>query len=133
MTERKPAEDLKEGFELLVRAAKNWGRGLTPEKVEASFEAGAREIVKAVSTVGKAVGTELEKMVEPSIPIPPGEPVPMPSSGAPPSKIRVDVSGNDAPAPSANANKEARPDGTKGDDRNEKSTLRSRPGAGSRA
>jgi hypothetical protein len=78
MTERKPSEDLKEGFGLLFRAAKTWGRGLTPEKIEATFETGAREVVKAVTTVGKAVSTELEKMVEPSTPVPPGEPIPQP-------------------------------------------------------
>lgn len=80
--DRKPSEDLKEGFGLLFRAAKNWGRGLTPEKIEAGFETGAREVVKAVTTVGKAVSTELEKMVEPSTPIPPGEPVPTPTQGS---------------------------------------------------
>lgn len=121
MTERKPSEDLKEGFGLLFRAAKTWGRGLTPEKIEATFETGAREVVKAVTTVGKAVSTELEKMVEPSTPVPPGEPVPAPpyasgaaeaaaqtaaGDGASPAsaptaggKMRVEIDGVSAPLP----------------------------------
>jgi hypothetical protein len=118
MTERKPSEDVKEGFGLLFRAAKNWGRGLTPEKIEATFETGAREVVKAVTTVGKAVSTELEKMVEPSTPVPPGEPVPAPPyASSPPgatseaqttatpapspegAKVRVEIDGVSAPVP----------------------------------
>jgi hypothetical protein len=61
MTERKPVDDLKEGFGLLFRAARGIAKEVTPEVAEQKVADGARELVRIVNDVGRAIGTELEK------------------------------------------------------------------------
>lgn len=61
MTERKPSDDLKEGLGLLFRAARGMAKDVTPEKAEKLMHDGGIELVRVLNTVGRAIGTELEK------------------------------------------------------------------------
>lgn len=87
MSERKPSDDLKEGLGLLFRAARGLAKEATPETAERAVSDGARELVRIVNDVGRAIGTELEKSFggAPKAPAPtseekPTEPVQAPAA-----------------------------------------------------
>jgi hypothetical protein len=88
MTERKPVDDLKEGLGLLFRAARGIAKDVTPEVAEQKVADGARELVRIVNDVGRAIGGELEKSfgsTPPPAAKPPSDaPAATPTDAAPP-------------------------------------------------
>jgi hypothetical protein len=65
MADRKPTDDLREGLFLLYRAAKGVAKEAAREidatKVEKAVNEGATELARVVTTIGKTLGSELEK------------------------------------------------------------------------
>ena len=65
MSDRKPADDLKDGLGLLFRAARGFAREVAKdditEKAEKTIQDGMTEVVRAINSVGKTIGSELEK------------------------------------------------------------------------
>lgn len=61
MSDRKPTDDLKEGLGLLFRAARGLAKEATPETAEKAVSDGARELLRIVNDVGRAIGSELGK------------------------------------------------------------------------
>src|SRR5215213_7959477 len=78
-----PSEELREGLGHLFRAAKGFARelnrDLTVSTVEKTVREGATELVRAVASVSKRVGDELEKnFTPPSAEPPPHDEAPRP-------------------------------------------------------
>ena len=91
MTDRKPTEDLRDGLGLLFRAARGIAKEMNAEKLEKTVQSGARELVRVINTVGRAIGSELEKATEGEdtrptdvSPAPPSEKAPEATDGEPP-------------------------------------------------
>jgi hypothetical protein len=65
MADRKPTDDLREGLFLLYRAARGAAKGVAKEidasRVEKAVNEGASELARVVTTIGKTLGSELEK------------------------------------------------------------------------
>jgi hypothetical protein len=80
----KPLDDLKEGFNLLYRAAKGAVEQLPTDKVEGV----AKDAVKEVGRAFETLGNELDKVlkVATGAPPPPVPPPPTPPPGAPEAK-----------------------------------------------
>lgn len=64
MTDPKPTDDLREGLGLLFRAAKNLAKDITPEKTEKLISETGGEMLRVVTVVGEAVGSQLGKAAE---------------------------------------------------------------------
>lgn len=60
----KPADDLREGLGLLFRAAKNLAKDITPDKTEKLISDTGGELLRVVTVVGEAVGSQLGKAAE---------------------------------------------------------------------
>ncbi len=60
----KPADDLREGLGLLFRAAKNLAKDITPDKTERLISETGGEVLRVVTVVGEAVGSQLGRAAD---------------------------------------------------------------------
>lgn len=60
--ERKPSDDLKEGFGLIFRAARTAARQVDVAKIDKGLDKAVTEVGRVVSRVGRVVADEVNRM-----------------------------------------------------------------------
>jgi hypothetical protein len=113
MSERRPIDDLKDGFSLIFRAARGMAKDIQPDKVDHAMNTGAKELVRVINTVGRALGAELEKNFGGQDQPPKRGSAPPPAGGPPPDAPRATAQepAKDAPKDRASGGMGPGPDG----------------------
>ncbi|MCU0691302.1 MAG: hypothetical protein MUF54_07870 [Polyangiaceae bacterium] len=60
--ERKPVEDLREGLSLLLRAVRTAAKQIDVAKIDKGLDRAVNQVGRVVSTVGRAVSDEINRM-----------------------------------------------------------------------
>jgi hypothetical protein len=60
--DRKPSDDLREGLSLIFRAAKSAAKQIDVAKIDKTLDKAFTQVTRVVSTVGRAVGEEVNRM-----------------------------------------------------------------------
>jgi hypothetical protein len=60
--DRKPSDDLREGLSLIFRAAKSAAKQIDVAKIDKTLDKALTQVTRVVSTVGRVVGEEVNRM-----------------------------------------------------------------------